>query len=304
MKNIKLNNGVEMPQHGFGTFLLPKDKFSKTIGKAYELGIRQFDTAWRYRNEGDLAQALKDNGIERRDVFITTKFHADSVCRFGWHSAQLSFLNKFRKNSIREAIKTSIGNLGTEYVDLYLMHWPYDFWEEIWTEMARAREDGLVRAIGVCSFLPPHFMALESIGGIVPAVNQFEISPLNTQKPLIAYCRTRGVAVEAMGTFSHFRSVEPRMELLNNETLLAIAEKHGKSVVQIVLRWMLQQDIIIIPKTWEENHIRENAFLYDFSLAKDEMAAIDGLDGGRFLNYKPETAVLGYKKWFRRWRGW
>lgn len=302
MKTIKLNNGVEMPQHGFGTFLVPKDKFSRTIGKAYELGIRQFDTAWRYRNEGNLAQALKDNGIDRRDVFITTKFHADSVCRFGWHSAQLSFLNRIRKATIRDAIRQSIDNLGTDWIDLYLMHWPYDFWAEIWTEMARAMQDGIIRAIGVCSFLPPHFMALESVGGIVPSVNQFEISPLNTQKCLIAYCQAKGVAVEAMGTFSHFRSVEPRMELLQNKKLLSLAEKHGKSVVQIVLRWMLQQDLIIIPKTWEEEHIRENADLYGFSLSEEEMAVVDGLDGGQFLNYKPETAVLGYKKWFRKWR--
>ncbi|MBP5787609.1 MAG: aldo/keto reductase [Kiritimatiellae bacterium] len=305
MKTIKLNNGVEMPQHGFGTFLIPKDKFSKTIGKAYELGIRQFDTAWRYRNEGDLAQALKDNGIDRRDVFITSKFNADAVCRLGWKwwaFGPLSFLNQLRKASIRDAIRQSLDRLKTDWIDLYLMHWPYDFYEEIWTEMARAMDDGLVRAIGVCSFLPPHFDALKSISGVLPAVNQFEISPLNTQKQLINYCQSRGIVVEAMGTFSHCRSNEPRMEILRHPILAQLARKHGKSVAQIVLKWLLQQDVAIIPKTWDERHLCENVELYDFELSPEDMATIDALDRGKFLNYKPLSARVGYFKRLWQWR--
>ena len=303
MKNIVLNNGVEMPQHGFGTYMIPKEKLSWVIGRAYEMGYRLFDTAWRYYNEDVICQALKDNGINRQNVFITSKFNADSVCKYGYHSAKLSVLNKLRKETIHNAIEESFKNLGTDYIDLYLIHWPYNFWQEVWEEMIKFYEQGRIRAIGVCSFLPPHFEAIKSISGITPAVNQFEISPLNTQKSLISYCRESNIAVEAMSTFSHFRSVEPRYELINHEKLVPLAEKYGKSVVQIVFKWLLQQDIIIIPKTWVEAHMQENISLYDFTLSDEDMRIIDSIDQGKFLNYNPYAAVTGYRKFFKKWSG-
>ena len=303
MKKIILNNGVEMPQHGFGTYMIPRDQLSRVIGQAYELGYRQFDTAWRYYNEKEIAQALKDNGIKREDVFITSKFNADSVCKYGYHSSKLSFINSIRKRDIKSAIQESLDSLGTDYIDLYLIHWPYTFWKEIWKEMEGFYKEGRIRAIGVCSFLPPHLEAIKSISDIVPAVNQFEISPLNTQKELIKYCKDRGIAVTAMSTFSHFRSVEPRKELMEHKLLLPIAQKYNKSVVQIVFKWLLQQDVMIIPKTWEYAHIKENISLYDFELTEEEMAVIDSIDQGHFLNYNPYAAVKGYGKFFKAWEG-
>lgn len=303
MKKIILNNGVEMPQHGFGTYMIPRDQLSRVIGQAYELGYRHFDTAWRYYNEKDIAQALKDNGIKREDVFITSKFNADSVCKYGYHSSKLSFINSIRKRDIKSAIQESLDSLGTDYIDLYLIHWPYTFWKEIWKEMEGFYKEGRIRAIGVCSFLPPHLEAIKSISDIVPAVNQFEISPLNTQKELIKYCKDRGIAVTAMSTFSHFRSVEPRKELMEHKLLLPIAQKYNKSVVQIVFKWLLQQDVMIIPKTWEYAHIKENISLYDFELTEEEMAVIDSIDQGHFLNYNPYAAVKGYGKFFKAWEG-
>lgn len=303
MKNIILNNGVEMPQHGYGTYMIPEEKLSWAIGKAYEMGYRMFDTAWRYYNENAIAKALRANGINRRDVFITSKFNADSVCKFGYHTAKLSFLNNIKKESIHNAIEASLNNLETDYIDLYLIHWPYTFWKEIWEEMEKFLKEGRIRAIGVCSFLPPHLEAIKSISDVVPAVNQFEISPLNTQKDLIKYCQDRGIAVEAMSTFSHFRSVEPRMELINNEQLKRLAVKYEKSVVQIVFKWLLQQRIIIIPKTWEEKHMNENISLYDFTLEPEDMTIIDNMDGGKFLNYNPYTCVKGFQKFFKQWNG-
>lgn len=303
MQKIILNNGVEMPQHGFGTYMIPRDQLSRVIGQAYELGYRQFDTAWRYYNEKEIAQALKDNGIKRENIFITSKFNADSVCKYGYHSSKLSFINSLRTRDIKSAIQESFDSLGTDYIDLYLIHWPYTFWKEIWKEMEGFYKEGRIRAIGVCSFLPPHLEAIKSISDIVPAVNQFEISPLNTQKELIKYCKDRGIAVTAMSTFSHFRSVEPRKELMEHELLLPIAKKYNKSVVQVVFKWLLQQDVMIIPKTWDYAHIKENISLYDFELTEEEMTVIDGIDKGHFLNYNPYSAVKGYGKFFKAWGG-
>ena len=285
------------------TYMIPRDQLSRVIGQAYELGYRNFDTAWRYYNEKEIAQALKDNGIKREDVFITSKFNADSVCKYGYHSSKLSFINSIRKRDIKSAIQESLDSLGTDYIDLYLIHWPYTFWKEIWKEMEGFYKEGRIRAIGVCSFLPPHLEAIKSISDIVPAVNQFEISPLNTQKELIKYCKDRGIAVTAMSTFSHFRSVEPRKELMEHKLLLPIAQKYNKSVVQIVFKWLLQQDVMIIPKTWEYAHIKENISLYDFELTEEEMAVIDSIDQGHFLNYNPYAAVKGYGKFFKAWEG-
>lgn len=300
MNTIKLNNGIEIPQVGLGTYLIPKEKLSYTIGKAYELGYRMFDTAWRYHNEKDIAKALKDNGIAREDVWITSKFNVvGSYKNLFLRGRQFCF--KYR--SIQSVFEESLKDLGTDYIDMYLLHWPYPIYKDVWKEMVKYYRKGTFKAIGVCSFLPPHLNALENISGIKPVVNQFEISPLNTQKNLIGYCQKNGIAVEAMSTFSHYRSVEPRKEITESEIIRPIAEKYGKSIVQVVLRWMLQQNIILIPKTWEEDHLEENISLFDFNLTDEEMAIIDGMDKGSFLNYNPYKATQGFKKQFNNWNG-
>lgn len=162
---------------------------------------------------------------------------------------------------------------------------------------------GRIRAIGVSSFLPPMIESLNEVSDIIPAVNQFEISPLNTQKPLIKWCQERKIAVEAMSTFSHFRSNEPRSEIINNLDLKEIAEAHGKTVVQVVLRWMLQQDIILIPKTWNFEHLKENIEIFDFKLSDVEIKKIDTLDKGRFINYNPYGLLCNVPKKYRNWNG-
>lgn len=301
MKFIKLNNGVEMPQQGFGTYLIPKEKLSYTIGKAFEMGYRQFDTAWRYGNERQIAQALKDNGIKREDVFLTSKFNITGSYKSYYLGGRLYSL-KFR--SITSVIEQSFRDLDTDYIDLYLMHFPYPMYKKIWEVMSKFYVEGRIRAIGVCSFLPPHIEALKSFSDITPAVNQFEISPLNTQKSLINYCRDKGIAVEAMSTFSHYRNVEPRKEILENPLLLSIAKKYNKSVVQVVLRWLFQQDIILIPKTWDTTHMLENISILDFNLTEEDMAAIDSLDEGRFKNYDPYKSKQGFEQFWNTWGGY
>lgn len=284
---LTLNNGVEMPQIGLGTFLIPKDKLPQTLIEAYRLGYRNFDTAWRYYNEKEIADTFRSVGINRKDLFITTKVNADALYKnpyyYGWHS----ILNRRNSKSIRDAILESFDNLGTDYIDLFLVHWPWPMYLKMYEELTKLYHEGRIRAIGVSSFTIGHLKSLKDVSDVTPAVNQIEISPLNTQKELIKYCQDRGIQVEAMSTFSHFRSVEPRKEIMDNPMLQEIACAHGKSVVQIVLRWLVQQDIIVIPKTWDANHLKENIDIFDFCLSEEEMVAIDNLDQGKCLNYDP-----------------
>ena len=303
MHYIKLNNGVEMPQLGLGTFLIPEDKMTETIGKAYELGYRQFDTAWRYHNEGQIAKALKDNGIRREDVFITTKINADGLYKSDYKYGLYRFFNRRNGKTIKQIIQESFDNLQTDYIDLFLIHWPWPMSPKMWKELSALYEEGRIRAIGVSNFLQPHLEALADNSDIIPAVNQFEISPLNTNKELIKYCHDRGIAVEAMSTFSHYRSVEPRNEIIQNPILQRIAAKHKKSVVQIVLRWMQQQGIIMIPKTWNHDYLKENISIFDFELDEDEMGIVDSLNKGMFLNYNPLSAKEGLPRKYRKWEG-
>lgn len=300
MNTITLNNGVEMPQQGLGTFLIPQDKIIDTIGKAYQLGYRKFDTAWRYHNEKEIAKALKVHGIKREEVFIITKVNADALYFKRFHGGPGRFLNP-QIRSIKRAVEMSFENLGVEYVDLFLVHTPWPMYPKMYKVLTDFYHQGRIRAIGVSSFLPPTIESLQDVSDVLPAVNQFEISPLNTQKKLIEYCQKRNIAVEAMSTFSHYRSNEPRKEIIENPTIRPIAEKHGKTIPQVILRWLLQQGISIIPKTWDDVHLRENIDLYDFELSKNEMSIIDGLDQGRFLNY---DAYHGLKNVPKKYQGW
>ena len=302
MKAIKLNNGVEMPQEGLGTFLIPQDKVVETIGKAYELGYRKFDTAWRYHNEKEIAQALKIYGIKREDVFITTKVNADALFFKRYHGGLMRYIWP-QIRTVKQAVELSFKNLGMEYIDLFLVHTPWPMYPKMYEVLTDFYHQGRIRAIGVSSFLPPMIESLQEISDVIPAINQFEISPLNTQKKLIQYCQDKGIAVEAMSTFSHFRSNEPRKEITENKLILQIAEQHGKSVVQVVLRWLVQQGISIIPKTWNIDYLKENIDIFDFELSLEEMALIDSLDQGKFMNYNPYAMLNNVPSKYQGWNG-
>ncbi len=302
MNYITLNNGVQMPQAGLGTFLIPKEEIERTVITAYDMGYRLFDTAWRYYNEADIAKALKSHGVNREDVFITTKLNIDALY-FGGYKGGIKRLTNIPRRTIKGAIEESFKNLQTEYIDLFLVHFPFSVFMDMWKALESFYKEGRIRAIGVSSFLPPHIEALGDISDVVPAVNQIEVSPLNTQEQLVKYCQDRGIAVTAMSTFSHFRSNEPRKEIIDHLVIRKIAEAHGKSTVQVVLRWMIQRGIIVIPKTWKESRLRENISIYDFSLTGEEMQAISALDGGCFLNYNPYPAQRGLPAEYKRWEG-
>lgn len=212
-----------------------------------------------------------------------------------------AFLNIPNFRSVKDVVQESFDNLQTDYIDLFLLHWPYpmDLSQKMYAELTRLYKEGRIRAIGVCSSLPNHFEAYEEVSDVLPAVNQFEISPLNTQKQMIKWNQDRGIVVEAMSTFSHFRSNEPRREILENETILALANKYSKSAVQIILRWLVQQNITVIPKTWDVHHLEENINIYDFELSNHDMGLIDSLDRGKFLNYNPYSTWNLMQKRFR-----
>lgn len=299
---ITLNNGVSMPQVGLGTFLIPNGKVVETIGEAYAIGYRQFDTAWRYHNEKEIGIALKKYRIPRDHVFITTKVNADALYYKRYHGGPLRFFN-IRIKSIRKAVEESFRNLGLDYIDLFLVHTPWPMYPEMYEVLTDFYHQGRIRAIGVSSFLPPMIESLKEVSDVIPAVNQFEISPLNTQKPLIEWCQSKGIAVEAMSTFSHFRSNESRPEIMENPELKDIAQTHGKSVVQVVLRWLLQQNIVVIPKTWNIEHLKENFNILDFKLSDEEIDQINAMDKGKFLNYNPYSLLVNVPKKYRGWSG-
>ena len=303
MEYLTLNNGVKMPKVGLGTFQIPQNRIVEVLGSAYVMGYRSFDTALLYNTERGIAEALRVNGIDRQDVFITTKISGLELYWFSYHYGKRRIFNVRSFKSARSLIERSFDNLGTDYVDLFLVHWPYPVFCEIYKTLSVLYKEGRIRAIGVCSFLLPHLEALKEVSDIVPAVNQIEISPLNTQKQLIKYCQEKGIAVEAMSTFSHYRSTKTRSEIMDNTVLKAIACKYDKSVAQIVLRWLVQQKVAVIPKSASSGHLRENISIFDFELADEDMRQIDLLDKGKFLNYNPYVTLRTLPKPYRNWAG-
>lgn len=306
MDNFILSNGVEMPKEGMGTYLIDKDNLPNLLMQAYDMGYRKFDTAWRYKNERIITDTLfKKNGIKREDVFITTKVNQSGMFLFGYHGTA-DFIHRaanIRYRGVKKAIQASFDNLGLEYVDLFLVHAACTWYLEMYEELTRLYKQGRIRAIGVSSFLPPHIESLKEVSDVVPMVNQFEISPLNTQKDLIQYCKDNSIVPEAMSTLSHYHSNEVRKEIVENGTIVNIANKHQKSPAQIVWRWLYQQGVSIIPKSRNVEHLKENISIYDFELSAEEMASIDKMDGGKFLNYDiyPKLQYLPEK--YQGWKG-
>lgn len=306
MENYILLNGVEMPKQGMGTYLIEKENLPYLLNQAYDMGYRKFDTAWRYKNERIITDTLfKKSGIKREDVFITTKVNQSGMFLFGWHGTSdlIHRAANIRYRSVKKAIRASFDNLRLDYIDLFLVHAACHWYLPMYEELTKLYEQGRIRAIGVSSFLPPHIESLKEVSDVVPVVNQFEISPLNTQKKLIKYCQDKGIVPEAMSTLSHYHSNEVRREILENDTIVNIAIHHQKSPAQIVWRWLYQQGVSIIPKGRIVEHLKENISIYDFVLTEEEMRLIDNLDQGKFLNYNiyPKLQFLPEK--YKGWKG-
>lgn len=262
MNYVTLNNGVKMPQLGFGVWQVPDDQATAAVAKALEVGYRSIDTAMIYRNEVGVGKAIKESSIPREELFITTKV---------WNGDQ------GYENTLR-AYDESLERLGLDYVDLYLIHWPtpkYDQYVDTYKALEKLYKDGRVKAIGVCNFEIEHLERLKNECEVVPVLNQIECHPYLSQNELKEYCAKNDIFVEA------WSPLDQGGEALQDSVVQKIAETHQKSPAQIVLRWHLQNNSIVIPKSVTPSRIEENFNVFDIELSATEMAAINELNRNR-----------------------
>lgn len=285
--SVELNNGISLPMVGLGTSKLPLERMDSIVATAFSCGYRKFDTAWLYKNEVALGKAFRTNNLKREDLFITSKLHDKDL-------KPVSFFEKIHlsKRTVRKSFEDTCKRLQTDYLDLYLLHWPFENYIELWDEMVKLYNQGRVRAIGVCSFLQPHLQNLQRSSSVIPAVNQFEINPYNTQKDLIAFCQQLGIHVEAYATFGTTKKNDvASQEMLQHIVLQSIAEKYGKTVSQVILRWSVQQGISVIPRSSSIQHQKENIDIFDFTLSDEDMDAINQLNQNRYSRGNPHKTL-------------
>ena len=269
--SLTLHDGVEIPQLGFGVFQVPPDDTRQVVGQALDAGYRHIDTAGAYRNEKGVGAAIEASGLPREDFFVTTKL---------WNSQQ-GF------ETTLAAFEASLGRLGLDYVDLYLIHWPVpteDRFVDTWRAFERIHGEGRSRTIGVSNFRVEDLERLEAETDTRPTVNQIELHPRLQQAELRAWHADHGIATEAWSPLA-------QGELLDDETIAGIAERHGKTPAQAILRWHLQLGNVVIPKSVTPERIRENLGLFDFELSGEEMAEFERLDRGERIGPDPETFV-------------
>lgn len=270
--SLKLNNGVDMPMFGLGTFLSERgDVTRKAVLYALEAGYRHIDTAAAYGNEADVGAGVHESGIPREQVFITTKV---------WNDDQ-------GYDSTLRAFDASLKRLKMDYIDLYLIHWPVTGKRaDTWKALIHLYEQKRCRAIGVSNYTIRHLKELLTTSPLIPMVNQFEMHPFNTRKELIAYCQEIGVAVTSYSPLSRGRK-------LANPLLVEIAARYHKTPAQVAIRWVLQQSMIVIPKSIHKERIIENAQVFDFEIASVDMQALDGLNE----NYSVVSSNWAPEKW-------
>ncbi|BDR55495.1 aldo/keto reductase [Xylocopilactobacillus apis] len=255
---IKLNNGVEMPQLGFGVFQVPDlNEAEQAVSDALSVGYRLIDTAAAYQNEEAVGAAIKKSGISRNEIFVTSKL----------------WVSDFSYEKAKKGIETSLEKLNLDYLDLYLLHQPYGDTMGAWRALEEAVQEHKIRAIGVSNFYADQLKNLELTMNIKPAVNQIEINPWYQQNSEVTFNQRDDVAVEAWAPFA-----EGKHQIFQNETLAEIAQKYNKSNGQVILRWLLQRNIIVIPKSVHKERMIENFNVFDFSLTDEEMKTIASLD--------------------------
>jgi diketogulonate reductase-like aldo/keto reductase len=262
-----LHNGVKMPWLGLGVYKAKEgDEVINAVKASLKTGYRSIDTAALYQNEEGVGRAIKESGVPRDEIFLTTKV---------WNTDQ-------GYDSTLKAFAESRKKLNVDYVDLYLIHWPVkDKFIDTWKALEKLYRDGLVRAIGVSNFQIHHIEELKKHSDILPMVNQVEFHPLLTQKELLQYCKQEGIQLEAWSPLM-------RGNHLDHPTLAALAEKYGKTPAQIILRWDLQHGVVTIPKSVREHRIRENADIFDFELSAADMEQIDAMNQDHRFGQHPD----------------
>ncbi|WP_301701045.1 aldo/keto reductase [uncultured Muribaculum sp.] len=279
MKTVTLNNGVVMPQIGCGVYQVSPAECERCVSDALSVGYRMIDTAQAYHNEEGVGAAVKKSGIARDELFLVSKVW---ISNYGFEKAKASIDESLRK-------------LGTDYIDLMLLHQPFCDRYGAYRALEAAYKEGKVRAIGVSNFYPDHFIDLASNVDIVPAVNQVETHVFDQQIEAQGYMKEFGTHMMAWAPLA-----EGRNNFFTNPLLEAIGKKYGKSVAQVALRWLIQRDVIIIPKSVHVERMQQNIDIFDFDLSQDDMAAIAGLDTKQSLffdHHAPEVVkmFMGWK---------
>ncbi|POX48079.1 2,5-diketo-D-gluconic acid reductase [Streptomyces sp. Ru71] len=272
MQTVTLNNGVEMPILGFGVYQIPPEQTERAVSDALAAGYRSLDTAAAYGNEEAVGRAIRAGGIPREELFVTTKL----------------WVSDAGEDRARRAFETSLRKLGLDRVDLYLIHQPYGDVYGSWRAMERLHREGLARAIGVSNFYPDRLVDLIDHNEVTPAVNQIETHPFFQRTAYQELMRERGVQIESWGPFA-----EGRNNLFTHPELTRIAEAHGRSVAQVVLRWLIQRGVVVIPKSVRAERMAQNIDVFDFELSADDMAAVAALDTGAsvFFDHRDPAMV-------------
>lgn len=275
MDYVTLNNGVKMPKLGYGVYQTPPEETKNCVLDAIEVGYRSIDTAQAYNNEEGVGDAIKESGLPREELFITTKIWISNA---GYEKAKAS-------------IKESLKKLKTDYIDLLLIHQPFGDYYGSYRAMEEAYKAGMVRAIGVSNFYPDRYLDITHFSEIKPAVNQVETHLFQQQKIAKEYMKKNGTQIMSWGPFA-----EGKNNYFNTPALKEIGEKYGKTPAQVALRFLLQSGVIVIPKSVHKERMQENFNVFDFSLNADEMKKLEALDGGEslfFSHYEPQTV-----EWF------
>ena len=270
--SVALNNGVEMPILGFGVYQIPPDDTEQAVATALEVGYRLLDTAASYGNEDAVGRAVHSSGIDRDELFITTKL----------------WIQDPGESNARAAFERSLERLGLDYVDLYLIHQPLGDYYSFWRAMEKLHADGLARAIGVANFYPDRLVDLIENNEVTPAVNQIEVNPFFQRQADQDLMRTHGVQVESWGGFA-----EGKNNLFTDPQLTEIGNAHGKSVAQVVLRWLIQRNVVTIPKSVRRERMEQNLDVFDFALTDDDMTRIATMDTGAsvFFDHRDPAMV-------------
>ena len=275
MEYVKLNNGVKMPILGYGVYQTPPEETERCVLDAIRIGYRSIDTAQAYGNEEGVGNALAKCGLPREEFFITTKVWMSNA---GYEKAKAS-------------IEESLRKLQVSYIDLLLIHQPFGDYYGTYRAMEEAYKEGKVRAIGVSNFYPDRYIDIHHFAEIKPAVNQVETHVFQQQKLAKEYLKKNGTQIESWGPFA-----EGKNDYFNNPVLKEIGASHGKSAAQVALRFLIQSDVVVIPKSTHVERMEENFNVFDFELTADEMAKVEALDGGEslfFSHYDPKTV-----EWF------